>query len=292
MNRRFTTSLFAAVLGIGTLLSAHADTALETAYKAAGRVAEQGPTKVTMLDEATLDLPKGYAFIPKAESKQLLEAMGNNPSDNLIGMIMPLSEGANWFVDVSFDKAGYIKDDDAKDWDADDLLSSLKDGTEEDNKMRKERGIPELDVLGWVEKPSYESGSHHLVWSINTREKGAPSNQVQGVNYNTYALGRDGYISMNLVTGMDTVAQEKPEAKALLAALHFNNGKRYEDFDQKSDRMAAYGLAALVAGVGAKKLGLLAIIGAFLAKSFKLVLLALAGGAAAVRKFFGGKREG
>lgn len=117
--------------------------------------------------------------------------------------------------------------------------------------MRKERGIPEFEVIGWVEKPTYEAASHRLVWSANTRDKGASSDAEQGVNYNTYALGREGYISMNLVTGMSTVEAEKPIAKQLLAALEFNDGKRYSDFNASTDKVAEYGLAALVGGFAA-----------------------------------------
>jgi uncharacterized membrane-anchored protein len=90
---------------------------------------------------------------------------------------------------------------------------------------------------------------------------------------------------------MSTVEAEKPIAKQLLAALEFNDGKRYSDFNASTDKVAEYGLAALVGGVAAKKLGLLAVIGAFLAKSAKLIGLALVGGFAAIRRFFGGKSD-
>ena len=49
-------------------------------------------------------------------------------------------------------------------------------------------------------------------------------------------------------------------ARELLAALSFNEGKRYTDFNAATDRMAEYGLAALVGGMAAKKLGLLATL--------------------------------
>ncbi|KAF0814553.1 hypothetical protein IGB42_00607 [Andreprevotia sp. IGB-42] len=290
MKCRVTSLLLAAWLACSAL-PARATDAIQTAYDAAAKAAQRGPADVKLIDQAVLKLPQGYAFVPKAEASKLLDAMGNSPADTLLGMIMPVSDNSNWFIDVSFEKSGYIKDDDAKAWNADDLLTSLKDGTEESNKVRKERGIPEFEVVGWVEKPDYQPGTHRLVWSINGQDKGAAANQEQTVNYNTYALGRDGYISMNLVTGMSTVEQEKPQAKALLAALDFNAGKRYQDFDASNDKIAEYGLAALVAGVGAKKLGLLAIIGAFLLKSFKLVIVAALGGFAVIRKFFGGKAK-
>ncbi|WP_255992133.1 DUF2167 domain-containing protein [Chitinolyticbacter albus] len=263
--------------------------AIDEVYSAASKAAQHGPAHVVLADQAVLDLPKGYAFVPKAEAARMLDAMGNVPGDDLLGMVLPEAEGANWFIDISFERAGYIKDDDAKDWDASELLANLKEGTEEGNKLRHERGIAEFEVIGWVEKPAYNAGSHQLVWAANIRNKDAKAGDEQSVNYNTYALGREGYISMNLVTGMNTVEAEKPEAQQLLAALAFNDGKRYQDFNADTDHVAEYGLAALVAGVGAKKLGLLAVIGAFFAKSFKLIALGAIGLFAAGRRFFGNK---
>ena len=63
----------------------------------------------------------------------------------------------------------------------------------------------------------------------------------------------------------------------MLAALDYKAGKRYQDFDSKTDRVAEYGLAALVVGAAAKKLGFFALALAFFAKFAKVILLALAG---------------
>lgn len=68
----------------------------------------------------------------------------------------------------------------------------------------------------------------------------------------------------------------------LLAGLKFNSGKSYADFNSSTDKVAEYGLAALIGGIAAKKLGLLALAGVFLAKFAKVIALgglALAGGA-------------
>jgi uncharacterized membrane-anchored protein len=75
----------------------------------------------------------------------------------------------------------------------------------------------------------------------------------------------------------------------LLDATRFNDGRAYGDFDSNTDRVAAYGLAALVGGVAAKKLGLLAVAAAFLVKGWKLLLIGGVALAAAGRKFLGRK---
>lgn len=72
----------------------------------------------------------------------------------------------------------------------------------------------------------------------------------------------------------------------MLGALEFDPGKRYEDFNEATDHVAEYGLAALVLGVGAKKLGLLAVIFAFLAKFAKVIFIAVLGGGAVITKLF------
>ena len=245
-----------------------------------------GPAEVRLRDQAVLRLPAGYAYIAPGESQRLLRAMGNRPGSDLEGMVIDAARPfGGWFVVIRHVPSGYVKDDDAKDWNADDLLSSLREGTEEANKDRRSRGFPEIEVVGWVERPAYDSRTHRLVWSAETREKSTTSAE-RGVNYNTYALGREGYFSLNLVTDLALVAGLKPRAGELLAALAYHEGKRYEDFNASTDRVAEFGLATLVAGAAAKKLGLFALIGVFLAKFWKIAAIAaVAIGAGALKLF-------
>ena len=245
----------------------------KAAFEAAQKVHVAGPASVAVKDQATLKLPAGYAFIPTPEAGRLLQAMGNRTDDSLAGVVFPIGQ-EGWFAVIRYINDGHIKDDDAKEWDADELLQSLKDGTEEANKERKRRGITQMEVIGWTEKPRYDAATHRLVWSASTRDKGTTGTKGLGVNYNTYALGREGYISLNLVTDLDALDKHKPAALELLAALQYNDGRRYADFNSSTDKVAAYGLAALVAGAAAKKLGLFAVILAFLAKFAKVFIVA------------------
>jgi uncharacterized membrane-anchored protein len=261
------------------------------AFDTALKSAKHGPASVAMLNEASLSLPKGYQFIPKEQAGPLLEAMGNQEGDNLLGLVLSDQDDASWMVVARYENAGYIKDDDAKNWKADELLQSLKEGTEAGNEERRERGLTEFEVVGWVEKPTYDAANKRLVWSVSSRDKGTTADDGQGINYNTYALGRDGYISMNLVTDLKRIEEDKPVARTLLGALQFNKGKRYQDFNASTDKVAEYGLAALVAGVAAKKLGLFAILAALAVKSFKLIAVAAVGAFLAAKKFLFGKKD-
>jgi uncharacterized membrane-anchored protein len=262
----------------------------EAAAQAANKATIAGPADIKLIDQAVLKLPQGMNYIPATEGGRLLVAMGNRAGEGLLGLVLSGESGADWFVVMRFAKSGYIKDDDAKDWKTAELLSGLKEGTEEANKERRARGISEIEVVGWVEAPKYDAATHRLVWSLESKDKRAPLEAERGVNYNTYALGRDGYISMNLVTGMKQIQAEKPIAHTLLASLQYNGGKGYGDFNSATDHIAEYGLAALVGGIAAKKLGLFALIFAFILKFAKIIGIAVvAGGAGLVKAFLGRK---
>jgi uncharacterized membrane-anchored protein len=237
-----------------------------------------------------LKLPAGYFFIPKAEGARIMRALGNTVNEpTFIGLIVGTKQSDDWLVVARYIKEGYVKDDDAKEWNANELMQNLKAGDAEANKDRAARGFPEWQVLDWVEKPTYDSVTHRLVWSLLSQHKGEPDSAEKGINYNTYALGRDGYFSLNLLTTSSRVGTDRGAARELLASLSYNSGKRYSDFNASTDRIADYGLAALIGGVVAKKLGLLAMVGVFLLKFAKLVGIAAVAFVAAIRKLFGRK---
>jgi len=255
------------------------------------KVALHGPTQIKIFDQATLDIPEDYVFIPAKEACQVMSLMGNDESDHadsVVGMVVTQQRSWDAFVFVTYQKSGHVMDDDAKSWDAGKLLAEIKENTEAANKERAKSGVSEMEVVGWVEKPFYDAATHHLVWSVEGKVKGSKE-QIQTINYNTYSLNREGMLQMLLVTTSDVVSQDKQIALTLLKNLKFNSGKRYEDFNKGTDQVAAYGLAALIAGVAAKKLGLLAIIGVFLLKIWKLSFLAIVIFWKRLKNFFTGK---
>ncbi|WP_173050097.1 DUF2167 domain-containing protein [Nitrospira sp. KM1] len=218
---------------------------------------QAGPTDVTLSDQATLRLPEGYRFLGPEETQAVLKSMGNFPSGSELGLIAPAKD-EDWFVVVRYVDAGYVKDDDAANWNADELFASIKEGTEDDNKRREAQGIPPLVLIGWEEKPHYDAQAHKVVWAISSQ-----GSQSAGVNYNTLALGRHGYMSMNMVGDLRDLPQLKPHVQTLLTNLNFTEGKRYADFNSATDKVAAVGLAALIAGAAFKS-GILAKLWALL----------------------------
>jgi len=261
--------------------------AMHEAAAAARAALVRGPKDVALRDQASLALPEGFGFIPQQPAARLMKSMGNQTDQDFIGLIVPLadeSHGAGWFVSLEYNASGYVKDDDAKHWDADKLLRSLKEGTEAANEQREQAGVPPIEVTRWVEPPAYDAPSHRLVWAAEARNKNRPDPDP-GVNYNTYVLGREGYLSLNLITSTSSVDTDKAAAHTLLNAVKFNAGKGYGDFNSSTDKVAAYGLAALVVGVAAKKLGLIALLIATVVKFAKAIIIAVAAAIAGFRRW-------
>jgi len=259
---------------------------VKSAFMAARQAATAGPANIRLIDEGVLHLPAQRRWIPKAEAARILRAWGNHPGDNLLGLVMGRTGSSNWVATVTFTRDGYVKDNDAKDLDPDKLLAQMRQSAEASNSDRIARGFKAITIDEWLQRPRYDSAAKRLVWALPLRDVGADPNSAT-INYNTRALGRDGYFSLNLLTDREHFEAQKPEADMLLTTLDYAPGKRYQDFNVSTDRVAEYGLAALIGVVALKKLGLIAIATAFVLKFAKLGILAVIGLGAAVRRLIG-----
>ena len=266
-------------------LSAGLPALAQSAQNSTGPQHTVGPAHIPVRDQASIDLPEGYVFYPEASAKTIMEKMGNRVDDTLVGLITPAHNG-DWFVLVEYHPSGHISDDDAKHWNADDLLSQVRKNTDIANDERRKQGTLELEIVGWAEKPHYDEATRRLVWSIEAHNKGQTDNSRNIVNYKTLMLGREGLVSMTMVSPTATVGTDKAFVNLLLSKLDFTQGRKYADFDSKTDHVAEYGLAALIAGVAVKKLGLIAVATAFVLKFAKIIGLAVFGGLAGFRRIF------
>ncbi|HEY4221981.1 MAG TPA: DUF2167 domain-containing protein [Myxococcota bacterium] len=241
---------------------------------------KEGPL-VGEMGVASVKVAEGQVFTDGNGAKKWAQLTTNPISGKEIGL-MGLKNGA--LVLFEFDDVGYVKDDEKNDLNADDLLKSIKEGTDNDNAERQKAGLPPLNILGWEQKPAYNEQAHALEWCVRAESGGTPS-----YNFNTRLLGRRGVVAVTLMFGgSNTLNDVLPEFRAALAGFSFKQGETYSEY-KSGDKLAEYGLAALVAGGGvalAAKSGLLAKLGVLVAKGGKAIFLALAAAAGAVGKFF------
>jgi uncharacterized membrane-anchored protein len=239
-----------------------------------------GPKTVTLGDDvAHLAFGADYVFADGEDTRKAMAKIGNPPTNREVGLIIPRTPDANWFVVFEYFPVGYIRDKDKDAIDADAILKSLKEGTEASNKFRTERGIPPIHVTGWYQEPFYDASTNNLTWSTLLVSEG-DENGMATVNHNIRLLGRHGYMSVVLVTDRATLDALKPEVDSLISNFSFAKGKRYAEW-VKGDKVAKYGLTALIAGGAATvaaKTGILKL----LAKYAKIILIAVIGFLAAL----------
>jgi uncharacterized membrane-anchored protein len=233
----------------------------------------RGPANVQALQNATIQLPDRYVFLDSADTKTFMHL-----TENVVGDIPEQIFGPadlHWWAFVEFTDDGYIKDQEKLDNDA--ILNSIKQGTEAGNEERRKNGWPEMHVTGWRNAPHYDTGTKRLEWALDAKD----SQGMTSTNFQTRLLGRRGVTNVTLVTDPKHVEGDVAEFKSILAAYRFNPGDTYAEFKQ-GDKVAAYGLAALIIGGGAAvaaKSGLLKYLG-------KLIWVGVAAAAVAVKRLF------
>ncbi len=271
------------IVGAGLLpLSAAAVTNDERIqiFDQAQRTAVAGPADLPLAGQGVLHLPAARGFVTMPLAAKVLDAMGTSGQDaGLLGIIFP-SGGEGWIMTLRFVPAGYVPDTDARRWNLDDLLAGYRASSDAGNAERVRRGEPAIEVVGWAARPVYDPGRHRLAYGVTTRAKGVVDS-IESVSLDTYALGRNGYFAMTMVTRLDQLQRHGPNATALLDALEFDAGKRYADADPSGDRQAGHGVSAIVTGVPAQAGGrsswLPAVVGNNLAALAAALALAGAG---------------
>ncbi len=243
---------------------------------------------------ATLKVPDSFRYLDAKDCERILvEAWGNPAGNNTLGMLVPsgvspVSENG-WGVVITYKEDGYVSDKDADSINYDELLKDMKKGVADLNKKRQEKGYHTVELVGWAAKPYYDKATHKLYWA---KELAFAGEKEHTLNYNIRILGRKGVLVLNAVSGMDRLDNVKTEMQRVLNFTDFNPGYRYADYDSKTDKTAAYGIAALVAGGVAAKAGLFTKLFAILLAAKKAIIAGVIAVAAFFRKLFKRDKQG
>lgn len=244
--------------------------------------------------KATLNLPASFRFLDAADAERVLsDFWGNPPGSDAIGMLVPsqiplTDVDRSWAIVLQYDDDGYVSDEDAQEIDYTSLLKDMQDDTKSSNDARRQQGFGTVELVGWAEPPRYDAAAHKLHWAKELAFEGEDQHTL---NYDVRVLGRHGVLIMRAVAGIGQLPDIKPGMSEAITAVDFNQGARYADFDASSDRVAEYGLAALVAGGIAAKTGLLTKLFALLLAAKKLLVFVVIAIGAGIAKLFGRKSD-
>ncbi len=98
---------------------------------------QDGPTVGKLGDIAQISVPAGYRFTGKLGAQKLLELTQNPTDGNELGALVPkIDKDANfWFSIFEFEDTGYVRDNEKDNLDANSMLESIKNATEESNEL-------------------------------------------------------------------------------------------------------------------------------------------------------------
>lgn len=239
---------------------------------------QNGPTIGQLGNIAQIKIPAGYRFTGKQGAIQVMEITHNPTSGKELGVVIPEGD-VNWFMTFEFDDTGYVKDDEKDKLDDDAILKSIQDGTEAANAERQKRGWKAFHVIGWRTPPFYDPLTHNLTWAINGR--GDDPNGPSNVNHSIRLLGRSGTMNVDLVVSSGDYQATLAQFNSVISGFSYMQGNRYADF-RSGDKVAKYGLAALIAG-GA---GAVLLKTGLLAKFWKFIVVGIAAIAGFIKKLF------
>jgi uncharacterized membrane-anchored protein len=243
-----------------------------------------GPKLVDLGNDIEIDLPAGMVLLEHDEAKKLIEK-GGGTGEGVVALVLPMFlPDQTWEMRIDYDDVGYVKDTDADELDPNELFNQYKQGTDEDNARRRAQGLSELFLDGWQQMPKYDKPTHRLVWGFNAHSVNGPN-----VNFFTRVLGRNGYLSVDLIDDPDKIETAKGQAAGVVAGLRYKPGATYEDH-KSNDKDSGMGLKALVLGGAAvgvfkvAKAGVLVKLLLIFKKGFIVVIAAIG---AFFKKIFG-----
>ncbi|HEX7026671.1 MAG TPA: DUF2167 domain-containing protein [Gammaproteobacteria bacterium] len=226
---------------------------------------------------ATLNVPEDFYYLNAQDAETVLvDVWGNPPGQETLGMLFPAGmtpfDADAWAVTLDYEEDGYVSDADAHEIDYAELLIQMKEATQAASEEMQKQGYDSMELVGWAAPPYYDAASHKLHWA---KELKFGRHETNTLNYNIRVLGRKGVLVLNFVAGMNQKEMIETKLDTVLALADSDAGARYADFNPDIDKVAAYGLGALVAGKVLAKTGLFAIILLFLKKFGVFILIGI-----------------
>jgi uncharacterized membrane-anchored protein len=218
---------------------------------------------------AELSVGSDFGYLgPKDAGTFLVQLWGNPPEygADTLGVLLPKDVDAlgvdSWAVVIDYDESGYVSDSDANSIDYDDLLKDMQKELADGNHARTDQGYDPIALVGWAAPPRYDPATHKLYWAKRLR---FGDSKTDTLNYNIRVLGRRGVLDLNIIASIDQLPMIEQRVPEILGMVDFRQGNTYAEYDSHVDKVAAYGIAGLIAG------GVLAKVGFFKALLFGIL---------------------
>jgi uncharacterized membrane-anchored protein len=201
---------------------------------------------------ASIALSDKFVYLDSEDAKTFLTKIWENPpavAARTLGMLLPTDanplSAEGWGIIISYDKSGYVSDEDAEKINYTELLRDMQEATRQVSAERAKEGYAPFELIGWARQPYYDKSEKKLYWAKRLKFGDAAE---ETLNYEIRILGRRGVLNLNVVAEMSALAQIDRAAPNILSMVSFKQGNLYSEFNPSIDEAAAYGLAGLIAG--------------------------------------------
>ena len=233
-------------------------------------------TQVMAGGEYELRLGEGYYALTGSDARWVMETLWQNlPDPELQGLIFqsgtsPLDD--SWASTVYYFENGHISDDEAATMDYDAIIQSLKESDAEQNRQRREAGLPEITTVGLAGTPGYDRMQRALKFSVLLMQTGYDG---QILNANAWILSRHGFVNLNVLGAAEQAEEVDARMPDLIGLVAMGAGNTYAEYIPGVDTVAEGGLSGLLGG-GAGQVGLVVVALALLKKFGVLIALPVA----------------
>jgi uncharacterized membrane-anchored protein len=265
--------------------------AFQRVMKTIGEIQYQSGEVSLVGGKAKIKLTDDFRYVDPAGARKVLVDICGNPPEvaSTDGLIVP--KGINyldpnsWLAVIQWKEEGYVKDSDFDSIDFNKMLKELQEASAEASKERVKRGYGSMVLTGWATPPHYDRQTHKLYWAKTYQVDGP----VPQLNYDIRVLGRSGFLEISILAGLPQLQDIEARAPALLSMVDFTDGNRYADYKHGVDKVAAYGIAGLIAGGVLSKAGFFKLAAVFVAKFAKVIIVGVIALVVGVGKMFGRK---
>jgi uncharacterized membrane-anchored protein len=266
--------------------------AMQKTMKAIGELQYQSGEISLAGGKVKVKLPPEFQYLdPSNARKVMVDIYGNPPQvTGGDGMIVPKGMkffgGGGWLAELKWKDDGYVKDDDFAKTNFNDMLNEMKEAYKRGSEERVKGGYGKMELAGWAQQPHYDRTTHKLYYAKLFTTDG-PDQQL---NYDIRILGRQGVLELSIMSFASQMSDIEAKAPAILGMVDFTDGNRYADYKPGTDKVAAYGIAGLIAGGVLAKAGFFKVAILFIGKFFKLIIVGVAALFGGIAKIFGKKK--
>lgn len=207
-----------------------------------------GPTTVKLGEFATIDIPKGFMFVPANTRHPLISKMDRTSSKSSLGVVVPARYDTNWYVLVTQFDTGYLPAATVAKLDHVEMMATLRSAMRKGNAARMLAGNGPIDIGEWLEPPRYDAARDRFTVALRVFESGPTTHDEDFAKIDTLLFGRSKTVELSLTAFLSEYAKHKAEFNVIVDGFAFAPGHRSVDFVAGTDKAATHVMDVVFGG--------------------------------------------